>query len=53
MSGANLHSPNTPSWRGAQLKDRDNFTFYLYLNKFNYRILFADISGAFHITSHR
>jgi hypothetical protein len=20
-----------PSWRGAQLKDRDNFTFYLYL----------------------
>jgi hypothetical protein len=26
-----LHSPNTPSWRGAQLKYRDNFTFYLYL----------------------
>jgi len=26
-----LHSPNTPSWRGAQLKHRDNFTFYLYL----------------------
>jgi len=24
-----LHSPNTPSWRGAQLKHRDNFTFYL------------------------
>jgi len=22
-----LHSPNTPSWRGAQLKQRDNFTF--------------------------
>jgi hypothetical protein len=21
------HSPNTPSWRGAQLKHRDNFTF--------------------------
>jgi hypothetical protein len=21
-----LHSPNTPSWRGAQLKHRDNFT---------------------------
>jgi hypothetical protein len=20
-----LHSPNTPSWRGAQLKHRDNF----------------------------
>jgi hypothetical protein len=23
-----LHSPNTPSWCGAQLKHRDNFTFY-------------------------
>jgi len=22
-----LHSPNTPSWRGAQLKHRDTFTF--------------------------
>jgi hypothetical protein len=22
-----LHSPNTPSWRGAKLKHRDNFTF--------------------------
>jgi hypothetical protein len=22
-----LHSPNSPSWRGAQLKHRDNFTF--------------------------
>jgi hypothetical protein len=22
-----LHSPNTPSWRGAQLKHRDSFTF--------------------------
>jgi hypothetical protein len=25
-----LHSPSTPSWRGAQLKHRNNFTFYLY-----------------------
>jgi hypothetical protein len=24
-----LHSPNTPSWRGAQGEHRDNFTFYL------------------------
>jgi hypothetical protein len=24
-----LHSPSTPPWRGAQLKYRDNFTFYL------------------------
>jgi hypothetical protein len=22
-----LHSPNTPPWRGAHLKHRDNFTF--------------------------
>jgi hypothetical protein len=22
-----LHSPNTPSWRGAELKHKDNFTF--------------------------
>jgi hypothetical protein len=27
-----LHSPNTPSWRGAQLNHRDNFTFYLYID---------------------
>jgi hypothetical protein len=26
-----LHSPSTPSWRGAQLKHRDNFTFTFYL----------------------
>jgi hypothetical protein len=25
-----LHSSNTPSWRGAQLKHRDNFTFTFY-----------------------
>jgi hypothetical protein len=24
-----LHFPNTPSWRGAQLKHRDNFTFFI------------------------
>jgi len=28
MSGAIPPLPNTPSWRGAQLKHRDNFTFY-------------------------
>jgi hypothetical protein len=27
MRGAILHSPNTPSWRGTRLKNRDNFTF--------------------------
>jgi hypothetical protein len=25
-----FHFPNTPSWRGAQLKHRDNFTFLPY-----------------------
>jgi hypothetical protein len=25
-----IHSPYTPSWRGAQLKHRENFTFYLF-----------------------
>jgi hypothetical protein len=31
MSGAIPLLPNTPSWRGAQLKEkhRDKFTFYL------------------------
>jgi hypothetical protein len=24
-----IHSPNTPSWRGAQLKHRENFTFII------------------------
>jgi hypothetical protein len=27
MSGAIPPLPNTPSWRGAQLKHRDSFTF--------------------------
>jgi hypothetical protein len=30
MSGTVLALPNTPSWRGAQLKHRDNFTFYTF-----------------------
>jgi hypothetical protein len=29
MSGAIPSLPNTPSWHGAQLKHRDNFTFYI------------------------
>jgi hypothetical protein len=32
-----IHSPDTPSWRGAQLKHRDNFTFAF---TFSGRILF-------------
>jgi hypothetical protein len=32
MSGAIPHSPTTSSWRGAQLKQRNNFTFtFLYV----------------------
>jgi hypothetical protein len=31
-----LHSPSTPSWRGAQLKHGDNFTFYLYFIELEY-----------------
>jgi hypothetical protein len=30
-----FHSPNTPSWSGAQLKRRDNFTFHMYRNYSN------------------
>jgi hypothetical protein len=30
MSGVIPPLPNTPSWRGAQLKHRDNFTFTFY-----------------------
>jgi hypothetical protein len=26
-----FHSPNTPSWRGAQLKHRDKFTLNFYI----------------------
>jgi hypothetical protein len=29
-----LHYPNTPSWRGAQLKHRDNFAFNFYLSAY-------------------
>jgi len=35
MSGAIPPLPNTPSWRGDQLKHSDNFTFYLYNNNNN------------------
>jgi hypothetical protein len=34
-----LHSPNTPSWRGAQLKHRYNFTFYPYLSCYSVHCL--------------
>jgi hypothetical protein len=32
MNGAIPPLPNTPSWRGAQLKHRDNFTLTLPFN---------------------
>jgi hypothetical protein len=31
MRGAIPPLPNTPSWNGAQLMHKDNFTFYLYI----------------------
>jgi hypothetical protein len=34
-----LHSLNTPSWRGAQLKHRDNFTFTFYMILQGFRLL--------------
>jgi hypothetical protein len=41
MSGAIPPLPNTPSWRGAQLKQRDNFTFYV--QKLMYDITYIDL----------
>jgi hypothetical protein len=35
MSGAIPPLPSTPSWRGAQLKQRDNFSFYWTLRQRN------------------
>jgi hypothetical protein len=32
-----FHSPNTPSWAGAQLKHRDNLTFLFNSIKVKYR----------------
>jgi hypothetical protein len=34
--GLCLHSPNTPSWRGAQGEHRDNFTFIGYSKRGNH-----------------
>jgi hypothetical protein len=36
MSGVYIHSPNMSSWRGAQLKHRDNFTLtdmFIYVSR--------------------
>jgi hypothetical protein len=30
-----LHSPSTPSWRGSDLKHRDNFTIFDYFFRCN------------------
>jgi len=32
-----IHSPNTPSWRGAEFKHKDNFTSF-----FTFKILFSE-----------
>jgi hypothetical protein len=39
-----LHSPNTPSWRCAQLKHRDNFTFtfVFFLSVFCWILIFVE-----------
>jgi hypothetical protein len=41
-----LHSTASPSWRGARLKHRDNFTLYLYM-AWNEVVLwvFNDVEG--------
>jgi hypothetical protein len=36
-----LHSPNTPSWHGAQLKHRGNFTVFPYLYAFRRRLRYS------------
>jgi hypothetical protein len=46
-----LSSSNTPSWRGAQLKHRDNFTFYLTLLQHRNAtsesyLRYSDVSGS-------
>jgi hypothetical protein len=56
MHGAYLHYPNTPSWRGAQLKHRDNFTFYLYFLGSNPGLLLTILSEVledFHISVYK
>jgi len=40
MRGAIPPSPNSPSWLGAQLKHRDNCTFYL-LHTFKVYVTFS------------
>jgi hypothetical protein len=51
MRGAVPPLPNTPSWHGAHLKHRDNFTFTLYytMNPLMVRYEFpsVDVSGTF------
>jgi hypothetical protein len=45
-SSAEVHSPNTPSWRGAQLKHRDKFTFtFYYTYIYIYTWLYDRING--------
>jgi hypothetical protein len=40
-----LHSPNMPSWRGAQLKHRDNFTFTLPTKSEERNVESSDVSN--------
>jgi hypothetical protein len=48
-----LHSPSTPSWLGAQLKHRDNFTFTFTYNLFLASRFFENFEGISHFPSTR
>jgi len=41
-----FHSPNTPSWSGAQLKHRDIFTFYICFTVIIHAIVILGSIGA-------
>jgi hypothetical protein len=45
MSDAIPPLPNTPSWRGAQSKHRDNFTIYLLNLKGRDHSEYLDVDG--------
>jgi hypothetical protein len=44
MCGAIPPLPHMPSWRGAQLKHRDNFTFFI---NDSYKTNFGDKQGIY------
>jgi len=46
-----LHSPNTPSWRGAHLKHRDNFTLVYRKEYCNLYLTFLKIITNTHVST--